>query len=1086
MPNSEKRRSLDGLGLAGLLKTPVSCTAGGDIKEEYAMKKKLLSIMLVLCMVLGMMPAVAAADGDDTASAKLPDAVDGVITLDKDMTVTADKLPTTNATLDLNGKTLTISDSNYVDVGNGQTLTVKNGKIVANATSGVVFAAEAKASIIFDAVEMETTGYALFPCGTATEVVVKNGSKITAGVMVLATNADNENGTLIWSNNVKLIVEDSTLISNNSTDHDNCAVLLNVPGTLEVNNSTISGNRQAVIVRGGTATIKNSNVKLENPISQETAGKYDASFWRSGNEVPGAALVVGTYQETSSTDYNYPAVCTVEGSTIIAPENYRAIYAYVMDNESKGNRSTTLSLYKSPVTGAVAGNVKPTYRYAIKATSEIPTVWADASNIQNAMAENAAEGDTVSFYVYGYTGSEVKSVSAVKNADNSEVELRPLTKSGCYEFSMPASSVTLNAEVEKINYNVVVNEATNGTVTADKTAHYGDTVTLTVKADDGYELDQLSVTKDNNLEEDKDVAVTDNGDGTYSFEMPWYNVNVTATFKKVNYTITVDTAEHGTVTVDKTTATIGDNVGIAYTAEKGYKLTSLKVMNGETEIKLDETNGFMMPAGNVTVTATFEAIKTEVKAEDAKPTTEVSEKIDEADSKKIEVVTAKAEVTGVAAAADTDKILAAAKDVDTTNAEKVEIAVSAKVEATEAKLTGDTQTLTFSVKPVAAITVDGVKQDKTVDVTNDMLSGKEITIKLPLPAGFEPKEIIHKHDDGTNEKVKFTIEDGVAIVKVTNFSSFVMNAKEHTHDWELIKTVEATDTTKGSKTYKCKVCGEEKTEDIDIVASKSLKLDETKVTLVMDGEKTLKLTIDPETATGTPVWKSSNEKVVTVDGGKLKAVGTGVATITVTLGDQKATCEVSVICSTKACEKYTDVDADEWYHPAVDYVTDNKIMQGIGTKLYGPKLDLTRAQLAQILYNLEAEPKNGETELTLTDVDAEEWYAAAVKWATSNKIVKGYPDKTFRPDDSVTRQDMVTMIARYAAYKKLTLVTDDSWKDFKDAEDVGSWAEDAMAWAVANGLVNGMTADTLVPNGTATRGQIAKIMMMFNSTYAVK
>ena len=176
---------------------------------------------------------------------------------------------------------------------------------------------------------------------------------------------------------------------------------------------------------------------------------------------------------------------------------------------------------------------------------------------------------------------------------------------GTYTFTMPAANVAVSATFKAINYTITLAPAENGTLTADKqTAHYGDLVTLTVTPAEGYELDQLSV-----LNGETAIDVTTPAEGTYTFTMPAADVVVSATFKAINYTVTLVPAENGTLTADKQTAHYGDLVTLTITPADGYAFDQLTVKDGETDIPVttptEGTYTFAMPAANVTVSVSF-------------------------------------------------------------------------------------------------------------------------------------------------------------------------------------------------------------------------------------------------------------------------------------------------------------------------------------------------------------------------------------------------------------------------------------------------------------------------------------------------
>ena len=148
-------------------------------------------------------------------------------------------------------------------------------------------------------------------------------------------------------------------------------------------------------------------------------------------------------------------------------------------------------------------------------------------------------------------------------------------------------------------------------------------------------------------------------------------------------------------------------------------------------------------------------------------------------------------------------------------------------------------------------------------------------------------------------------------------------------------------------------------------------------------------------------------------------------------------------------------------------------------------MELTRAQFAQILYNMEGKPEY-ETDKTFDDVQEKEdgedvWYYDAVMWAASTGIVKGYEDGCYYPDEDITRQEMVTMLYRYADYKNtLTGEITEDLEAFPDSDEDPVWEKEAFAWAVQYGIVNGKDGE-LAAGDAARRCEIAKIIMVYMS-----
>lgn len=173
---------------------------------------------------------------------------------------------------------------------------------------------------------------------------------------------------------------------------------------------------------------------------------------------------------------------------------------------------------------------------------------------------------------------------------------------------------------------------------------------------------------------------------------------------------------------------------------------------------------------------------------------------------------------------------------------------------------------------------------------------------------------------------------------------------------------------------------------------------------------------------------------------------------------------------------FTDVDTAKWYHLSVDYVLTHKMMNGVSSRAFAPNANLTRSMLVQILYNLEGKPKG--TAANFSDVQADAWYAEAVGWAASNKVVTGYADGTFRPNAAVTREQAAAILYRYAQSKGIDVSVGENTNilSYVDVQQASEYAIPALQWAVGAGVLNGKNGGRLAPTGTATRAEIAAIM----------
>ncbi|MDD6309282.1 MAG: S-layer homology domain-containing protein [Clostridia bacterium] len=200
------------------------------------------------------------------------------------------------------------------------------------------------------------------------------------------------------------------------------------------------------------------------------------------------------------------------------------------------------------------------------------------------------------------------------------------------------------------------------------------------------------------------------------------------------------------------------------------------------------------------------------------------------------------------------------------------------------------------------------------------------------------------------------------------------------------------------------------------------------------------------------------------------------ASISVPIDEPKE--EIKDTLPTIEIQQYTDVPVDAWYYHDIKKAMEIDLLHGISDHTFAPDMGVTRGMLVTVLYRYAGE-KGFQNSIHFTDCDAHAWYSDAVCWASENHIVSGYGNGIFGPDDSVTRQQLVTILYRYAGTK-----TQADCSEFADAEEIEDWAKDAMMWAVANKIICGTDQNALNPNGYATRAELATIFMRYIYTLA--
>lgn len=185
-----------------------------------------------------------------------------------------------------------------------------------------------------------------------------------------------------------------------------------------------------------------------------------------------------------------------------------------------------------------------------------------------------------------------------------------------------------------------------------------------------------------------------------------------------------------------------------------------------------------------------------------------------------------------------------------------------------------------------------------------------------------------------------------------------------------------------------------------------------------------------------------------------------------------------IVTAAKAFAGYDDVKPGAWYYDAVAYITEKGLMGSTGGNRFLPETNMTRAMLVTVLYRLDGSPAVS-TDSSFTDVPTGQWYTDAVKWASANKIIDGYGNGLFGTNDSVTRQQIAAILYRYGALKNYDTAKKADLTAYTDVSEIADWAQDGIAWANAAGLITGRTETTLAPGGTASRAEVATMLMRF-------
>lgn len=503
-----------------------------------------------------------------------------------------------------------------------------------------------------------------------------------------------------------------------------------------------------------------------------------------------------------------------------------------------------------------------------------------------------------------------------------------------------------------------------------------------------------------------------------------------------------------------------------------------------------------------------------------KTETEVSESIEPEDQKKIEAVIDNAQVSGVSDAVTESAQNAIINQVEgeLKPEDKVVVEITVSLTADKADLTtADKMYVSYKAEPVAKVIVNDESVGKEIPVTNDYLDGQTlIEVRLPIPADLEPQEIMHIADDGTRERYLngsgFTVEDGCAVLHVKHFSTFVLNgqltvaAKIGESEYGTLQ--EAVNAAKSGDTIvltqdcdeKISVSGKSVTIDLDghtydkdkitLGSRCSMSVSDGKITITysapsgggssssssgdytvsVENSKHGTVTVSPKRAdkgdTVTITVKPDNgyeldELTVTdKDGDTVKLQSKGGNKYTFTMPGSKVTVEATFTLEKEENLPFADVAEDYWAVEEITWAYENGYMNGVSAERFAPGSTVTRQQLWMVLARLtEFNPSN------MTE---------AQHWAVESKISDGS-----NPGGALTRQQMVTILYRWAQQMGYDVSGRADLSAFPDNASVAAYATEPMTWAIAEGIISGTTEGLLNPAGTATRAQFAVILYRF-------
>lgn len=575
-----------------------------------------------------------------------------------------------------------------------------------------------------------------------------------------------------------------------------------------------------------------------------------------------------------------------------------------------------------------------------------------------------------------------------------------------------------------------------------------ETVTVTPAAKPGYRLFSI-VASDN-------VADWATHDGTYSFTMPEGEVTLTVQFQPVR-TITVDTLVNGTVTAPAD-AMVQETVNLTVTADSGYEIDKVYYIADGVETVLNAPYSFVMPNTDVTVGATFKEKPVEPPVD---PTYTVTASGNYGGSVWVDKPTGLS--YGETVTVNVEPYDGYWLESLTVGGVDVTDQVSwdwywyyGRTGTYSFTVTGDTNVYaTFATRyddDIACI-YDGRYGNVTVNVWD------EVRDKFVTTTSADKGDLV-----------------AVIVEPYSGYAMSDLTIRER-NDWDYVSYDSSW---KYDNVYYFYMPGDDVNIYVDFTeaASEHIVYVDTAKNGTLKADTTWAAYGQKVYVTATPDkgYELSSLFVKTARGEQLKVYEAKSAdTYYFYMPDEYVTVSAWFAPEASALP-FADVSYTNWYYDAVKFVYDKGIMDGVSYYRFAPDATITRGMVVTMLWRMAGEPY--ESSAGFTDVASGRYYSTAVAWAAKNGIVEGMTSSTFAPDQAITREQLASILYRYARWLGFSGTGTDI-SGYTDAGKVSGYAYDAMCWAVRSGVVTGTSAKVLDPQGTATRAAAAQMFMNF-------
>lgn len=687
------------------------------------------------------------------------------------------------------------------------------------------------------------------------------------------------------------------------------------------------------------------------------------------------------------------------------------------------------------------------------------------------MVENAPAG----YHFVGWTSKEVQTPVTVPSVNNDDfVVVKKTYIVAAYEKD------EIDVHFLATENGTVTETSTGNTAEyVLTTTVFGDTVNFTAVPDEGYEIDEVKVTTTNSDGYNLDVRYTVSGNA-YSFVIPaTYKANVrdtqaedvvvSVTFKKAAYTLTkaADCGTDGTIAVNgKVTTQTGfrydfmDEVTITATPNTGYYVASITAVCDDGSHKYESigtkpatdgtaaplTLSFAMPACDLTFKVVYEKIDYSITC------------VFDAEQGKVETApAAKAQLGDVVTVTVTPKAGYELAELTATYANGEKSCVLTQTAENK---------FTFTM-PADAVVVTAVFDEITY--TADLTVEGEADVTLN---GFYTYNINAKYLDTVTVDVTPAI--GWELVSVT-VDGGAIKVNE-----EIKKTGGKYTFTMPEHDVKIVVKTEKTGYSLDAHALNFFEVGHGKVSLNPEktayvGDLVL-ISADPDDGYRVKEVVVLDEKGFAVPVSFISGAPGYTETWGFTMPAQAVT--VTVYFEVQGSSYFTDVRTDHWFYDAVTFVTDRGYFRGIEETLFAPYMNMDRAMFVTVIGRIYGVDVSKYTTTSFDDVEANSWYAPYVAWASENGIVLGRDAKTFDPHADISREEMAAIMYRFCKFLGCDMTPENQvfMDRYTDAKDISTWAEEYVKWAVGVGLMRGKTNTTIDPLDLATRAEVAQVI----------